>query len=68
MVPNELLADSLYGSEANCKQALDEYGVVVVAPAMPGNVKEQITRQKQIAVAFCVTILPINWNRLEIRF
>jgi hypothetical protein len=39
MVPDELLADSLYGSEANCKQALDEYGVVVVAPAMPGNQK-----------------------------
>lgn len=37
--PDELLADSLYGSEANCTQALKEYGVVVVAPAMPGNQK-----------------------------
>jgi len=40
MVPEELLADSLYGSESNCEQGRNEYGVEVVAPAMPGNRKK----------------------------
>ncbi len=40
MAPEELLADSLYGSEANCEQGRDEYGVEVIAPAMPGNRKK----------------------------
>lgn len=40
MVPEELLADSLYGSELNCQRGSDEYGVEVIAPAMPGNRKK----------------------------
>jgi len=40
MVPKELLADSLYGSESNCEQGQNEYGVKVIAPAMPGNRKK----------------------------
>jgi hypothetical protein len=40
MVPKELLADSLYGSESNCEQGRNEYGVEVIAPAMPGNRKK----------------------------
>ena len=40
MVPEELLADSLYGSESNCEQGRNEYGVEVIAPAMPGNRKK----------------------------
>ena len=40
MAPKELLADSLYGSESNCKRGRDEYDVEVIAPAMPGNRKK----------------------------
>jgi len=40
MAPQELLADSLYGSDTNCEQALDQYGAEVVAPTMPGNQKK----------------------------
>lgn len=39
MAPDELLADSLYGSDTNCEQAKKEHGVSVIAPAMPGNQK-----------------------------
>jgi hypothetical protein len=39
MVPDELLADSLYGSDANCEEATGKHGVAVIAPAMPGNQK-----------------------------
>ena len=38
--PEELLADSLYGSDKNCEQARQEYGVEVIAPVMPGNQKK----------------------------
>lgn len=40
MIPEELLADSLYGSESNCQRGRDEYDVDVIAPAMPGNRKK----------------------------
>lgn len=40
MVPEECLADSLYGSDDNCEKALDQFGVTVIAPAMPGNRKK----------------------------
>ena len=49
MVPEELLADSLYGSESNCKLGRDEYDVEVIAPAMPGN------RKKMHLAEFTVT-------------
>ena len=39
MAPDELLADSLYGSDTNCEQAR-EHGVEVIAPVMPGNQKK----------------------------
>ncbi len=39
VVPQELLADSLYGSNSNCKKAKQEHGVEVIAPLMPGNQK-----------------------------
>ena len=38
--PRELLADSLYGSDTNCEKALQEYGVTVVSPVLPGNQKK----------------------------
>lgn len=37
MVPRQILADSLYGSDSNCEKALKEHGVTVIAPIMPGN-------------------------------
>ena len=37
MVPDEMLADSLYGSDSNCEQSRDEYGTEVIAPVMPGS-------------------------------
>ena len=40
MAPDELLADSLYGSDSNCEQAKADHGVNVVAPVMPGNQKK----------------------------
>ena len=39
MAPDELLADSLYGSDTNCERAR-EHGVEVIAPVMPGNQKK----------------------------
>jgi hypothetical protein len=39
VAPKELLADSLYGSDANCEKATAEHDVKVVAPVMPGNQK-----------------------------
>jgi len=40
MAPQELLADSLYGSDTNCEQGQDQYNTEVVAPVMPGNQKK----------------------------
>jgi hypothetical protein len=40
MSPQQLLADSLYGSDSNCEQAQKEHDVTVIAPAMPGNQKK----------------------------
>ncbi len=39
VLPQELLADSLYGGNSNCKQAKQKHGVEVIAPLMPGNQK-----------------------------
>jgi len=39
VVPEELLADSLYGSESNCEKAKEDHNVCVIAPIMPGNQK-----------------------------
>lgn len=49
MVPEELLADSLYGCESNCEQGRDKYDVEIIAPAMPGN------RKKMHLTEFTVT-------------
>ena len=40
MAPDELLADSLYGSDSNCEKAKDKHGVTLIAPVMPGNRKK----------------------------
>ena len=39
VTPKALLADSLYGSNSNCKKAKKEHGVEVIAPLMPGSQK-----------------------------
>lgn len=39
MLPREMLADSLYGSDSNCETATQEHQVAVIAPVMPGNQK-----------------------------
>jgi len=40
MLPEEMLADSLYGSDSNCQAALQGHQVTVIAPVMPGNQKK----------------------------
>ena len=40
MLPQQMLADSLYGSDSNCETALQEHRVVVISPVMPGNQKK----------------------------
>jgi hypothetical protein len=40
MGPEEMLADSLYGSDSNLEKASCEHGVEVVSPVMPGNRKK----------------------------
>lgn len=40
MLPEEILVDSLYGSDSNCEAALQDHQVAVIAPAMPGNQKK----------------------------
>jgi len=40
MLPEEILADSLYGSDTNRESALQEHGVAVISPVMPGNQKK----------------------------
>lgn len=39
VLPQELLADSLYGGNSNSEKAKQEHGVKVIAPLMPGNQK-----------------------------
>ena len=40
MLPREMLADSLYGSDSNCQTAMQDHRVAVIAPVMPGNQKK----------------------------
>jgi hypothetical protein len=40
MLPEEILADSLYGSDSNCQTAMQEHQVAVIAPVMAGNQKK----------------------------
>ncbi len=40
MLPQQMLADSLYGSDSNCETALQEHQVTVISPVMPGNQKK----------------------------
>ena len=50
MLPEEMLADSLYGSDSNCEAALQEHQVTVIAPVMPGN---RLSNNRQNAF-FCL--------------
>ncbi|MFV0438987.1 MAG: transposase [Desulfopila sp.] len=40
MAPQQLLADSLYGGDANREQGRDQYGTEIVTPVMPGTQKK----------------------------
>ncbi|MBM9535645.1 transposase [Desulfobulbus alkaliphilus] len=40
MLPQQLLVDSIYGSDSNCETARQEYQVAVISPVMPGNQKK----------------------------
>ncbi len=40
MAPEEMLADSLYGSDTNCEKARKDHGIEVISPVMPGNRKK----------------------------
>jgi hypothetical protein len=37
MSPQQILADSLYGSDSNCEKARKEHDVTLISPIMPGN-------------------------------
>jgi hypothetical protein len=40
MLPQQMLADSLYGSDNNCETAMQDHQVEVISPVMPGNQKK----------------------------
>jgi len=40
MLPQQMLADSLYGSDSNCETAMQEHQVEVISPVMPSNQKK----------------------------
>ncbi len=58
MVPNELLADSLYGSNSTCKKAEQEHGVEVIAPLMPGGQKYFHLSKFSLDEQGCITSCP----------
>lgn len=58
MAPDELLADSLYGSDTNCEQALEKHDITVIAPAMPGNQKKMQLADFELDDQGRVTVCP----------
>jgi hypothetical protein len=57
MLPQEMLVDSLYGSDSNCETTLQEHQVAVIAPVMPGNQKKfhlaEFTLDAQAKILTC---------------
>ncbi|HIC90779.1 MAG TPA: hypothetical protein EYP21_01675, partial [Syntrophaceae bacterium] len=43
MAPDEVLADSLYGGDENCRKAKQDYGADVIAPVMGGGNKKGLS-------------------------
>lgn len=39
MLPDQCLADTLYGSDENCTEAEKRFGVSIISPVMPGNAR-----------------------------
>lgn len=58
MSPQQLLADSLYGSDTNCEKATQEHGVAVIAPVMPGNQKKMKLADFNINGQGCIISCP----------
>lgn len=56
--PEEILADSLYGSASNCDEALRDHDVEIVAPLMPGNQKFFHLSEFEFDGNGCVTLCP----------
>ena len=56
--PEEILADSLYGSTSNCDEALEDHNVEVVAPLMPGNRKFFHLSEFEFDENGCATLCP----------
>lgn len=56
--PEEILADSLYGSVSNCDEALRDHNVEIVAPLMPGNQKFFHLSEFEFDENGCVTLCP----------
>jgi len=71
VIPKEILADSLYGSNSNCKKAKEEHDVEVIAPLMPGSQKyfhlSKFSLDEQGRITSCPCgIAPKSINRTEI--
>ncbi len=58
VLPQELLADSLYGGNSNCETAKREHGVEVIAPLMPGRQKYFHLSKFILDEEGCVTSCP----------
>lgn len=56
--PQELLADSLYGSTSNCDKAKKDHKVEVIAPLMPGNQKYFHLSEFELDEAGRITLCP----------
>ncbi len=58
VAPEEILADSLYGSNSNCKKAAKEHDVEVIAPLMPGGQKYFHLSKFTLDEQGCITSCP----------
>jgi hypothetical protein len=67
VAPQQILADSLYGSDSNCEQALEKHGVIVIAPAMPGNQKKMHLADFTINGQGCITSCPQGSAPLRVK-
>jgi len=67
VAPKELLADSLYGSNSNCKKAKREHGVEAIAPLLLGGQKyfhlSKFSLNEQGRITSCPAVS--HQNRLQ---
>lgn len=67
MSPQQILADSLYGSDSNCEQALDKHDVTVISPAMPGNQKKMHLAEFTINDQGWITSCPQGFAPIRVK-